>query len=163
MGSKTAEQELGRVVPVGYVHAGDEGFFLEILEPYRPALRQLDRFSHVHVFWWFDQNDHEKARRNLQDRPPYAPSETVGVFASRSDQRPNPIALTTCMVLSLDEKTGIVVIPWVDALDGTPILDLKPYIPVSDRVRDVRVAPWFEKWPACLEDAASFDFGSVGL
>jgi tRNA-Thr(GGU) m(6)t(6)A37 methyltransferase TsaA len=152
-----------QVHPIGYVRQGDQGFYLDILEPYRPGLKMLDRFSHAHVFWWFQDHDNDQDRNIMQQDLPYAPGTVAGVFATRSNYRPNPIALSTCFLFDVDEKNGTVHVGWIDALEGTPVLDLKPYIPVSDRIRDVKVAEWFAKWPQWLEDAADFDWESVGL
>ncbi len=148
--------------PVGYVREADGMYTLQILEPFRPAMQELKQFSHVYVFWWFDQNDNEEARANLQDDLPYAPGTVAGVFASRSERRPNLLAMTICMILDVDEAAGTVVVPWIDAFDGTPILDMKPYIPVSDRIRDVSVAEWFKGWPEWMEDGAAF-FAEMGI
>ncbi|MBT7191838.1 MAG: hypothetical protein HN916_16810 [Anaerolineae bacterium] len=69
------------------------------------------------------------------------------------------------MIIDVDVEKGIVTLPWIDAFDGTPILDLKPYMPVSDRIRDYKVAEWLVDWPEWMEDAAEFfaenatDFG----
>ncbi len=153
--------------PIGYVHASetDGSYFLQIEEPYRPALKEMDQFSHVLVFWWADRMDTQQHRQIMITELPYAPGLEAGVFACRSEYRPNPIAMSTLMVLDVDVENGIVVLPWIDAFDGTPVLDLKPYIPVSDRVRNYRVAEWLADWPAWMEDAAEYfaeqatDFG----
>jgi tRNA (adenine37-N6)-methyltransferase len=156
-----------QINPIGYVRASEEeqSFILEILEPYRPCLKEMNQFSHVMVFWWAEQLDNEEGRNILTAELPYAPGVVAGMFACRSPARPNPIAMTTTAVIHMDEENGIVVLPWIDALDGTPVIDLKPYIPVSDRIRDYRVAPWAEDWPEWAEDAAEYfaehavDFG----
>jgi tRNA-Thr(GGU) m(6)t(6)A37 methyltransferase TsaA len=140
------------IYPIGYVRREEEGVHLEILEPYRPALRQLDRFSHVMVFWWADRHDNEESRKLMQTRPPYAHDEFVGVFATRAEYRPNPIAMTTCEMWDVDEQRGIVRLVDLDACDGTPVLDLKAYFPVCDRVKESRVAYWAEDWPKWLPD-----------
>ena len=142
--------------PIGYVRAGGGSFCLEILEPYRPALKEMRQFSHILIFWWADQQDNAAQRAILTTGLPYAPGVTAGVFACRSPYRPNPIALTTMFVLDVDEENGLVSLPWIDAEDGTPILDLKPYLPVSDRIRDVRVAEWLANWPDWMEDGSEF-------
>jgi tRNA (Thr-GGU) A37 N-methylase len=64
--------------PIGRVRRGDNGIRLEIDEPYRPALKQLDRFSHVMVFWWADWFDNEEWRARLQTHPPYDHLQTAG-------------------------------------------------------------------------------------
>jgi tRNA-Thr(GGU) m(6)t(6)A37 methyltransferase TsaA len=151
-----------QVRPVGTVRVTEAGFTLHIEEPFRPALAQLAKFSHVKVIWWADQLDTASDRALLQVEPPYAPGETVGVFACCSPARPNPIAITTCFVLGVDEAQGVIEVPWIDALDGTPILDLKPYIPIADRFRDFYVPEWLAVLPAWAEEAASIPPGFFG-
>jgi len=150
------EKETYQMSPVGYVRAGEDGFRLEILPPYRPALKKLDQFSHVMVFWWAHQNDNPEQRAITTTSLPYAPGVEAGVFACRAPYRPNPIGLTTMFVVDVDVENGVVILPYLDAEDGTPVLDLKPYIPVSDRIRDVSVAKWFADWPEWMEDAGEF-------
>ena len=82
--------------------------------------------------------------KSCQCRPPYAEDKLTGVFACRSEYRPNPIAVTTCKVLDVDEENGVVKIADIDAYDGTRILDLKPYFPVCDRVKDARIPDWVD-------------------
>jgi len=149
-----------RLKPIGYVRIeGDNlmkaDYFLEILKSYRTALKELNKFSHVMVFWWAHQNDLEEIRNQAKwsTVPPYGenPPET-GIFATRAEYRPNPIALTTCGILGVDEKKGIIRIGGIDAFDGTPVIDLKAYFPICDRVRDCYIAPWLKNWPEWLED-----------
>ncbi len=135
------------LVPVGYVRLSEQGAALEILEPYRPALKQLEHFGHVHVFWWAHETDYEEARGVLQSEPWYAPGRITGMFACRSPARPNPVCLTTTEIIDVDEENGLVILTYIDAEDGTPVVDLKPYIPVSDRVREIRVPEWLDHWP----------------
>lgn len=142
--------------PVGTVSTSATGFQLQIARPYRPALRSLAQFSHVIVLWWADRHDNPTSRSRLQTDLPYAHGEVAGVFACRAEYRPNPIGVTVCELLSIDESTGIIDVGYIDAYPGTPILDLKPYIPVSERVRQVRVPDWFGDWPHWFEDAAEF-------
>jgi len=167
MSNDNSKSKTFQLRPIGVVRASDEeqSYLLQIEEPYRPALKQLDQFSHVLIFWWADRHDNAEHRSVMTTELPYAPGVEAGVFACRAEYRPNPIALTTMMVLHVDVEAGVVVLPWIDAFDGTPVLDLKPYIPISDRVRDVRVAEWFAGWPEWMEDAGEFfaqhevDFG----
>lgn len=153
------------IEPIGCVHASQEGYSLEIFEPYRDALLGLEKFSHVLVFWWAHRCDQPDQRETLVVDLPYARGSRAGVFACRSQSRPNPIALTTCNLIHVDEKTGLVVLPWIDALDGTPVIDLKPFIPSSDRPREFHVAPWMADWPQWMEESAQYfqdhavDFG----
>ena len=152
----TPQNKTFDLVPIGYTHQSDMGFQIEILEPYRPALKNLGQFSHAKIYWWADKNDTAEMRANLQAELPYAPGVIAGVFACRAEYRPNPIAETTCFIIDIDEINGVITVPWIDAFDGTPILDIKPYIPISDRVRDVEVPEWLSMLPAFMEDAAEF-------
>ena len=144
--------------PIGVVKASDqEGMYaLQVHPQYCDALKGLDQFSHVMVIWWADLHDNHADRQLLTADLPYAPGVEVGVFACRSEYRPNPVAITIMPMLSVDVKAGLVVLPWIDALDGSPILDLKPYMPVSDRIRDVKVADWLSDWPLWMEDAGAY-------
>ena len=97
--------------PVGIVKANDQEqrFWIEIEKKFRPALKELEHFTHIHVIWWANQNDTPKLRKVLvsEELPPFygkdAPS--MGVFSNRSEYRPNPIAMTICPVLSVDIDT----------------------------------------------------------
>jgi len=157
-----------KLKPIGTVHANEKegSYLLQIDKPYRPALKQMDQFSHVMVFWWADKMDTVEYRGIMTTELPYAPGIQAGVFACRSEYRPNPIAVTTMLVLDVDIDSGTIILPWIDAYDGTPLLDIKPYIPISDRIRDYKVASWAEDWPEWMEDAAVYfaehetDFGS---
>ena len=120
-------------------------------EPFRPALAGLGHFSHVIALWWPDQLDPAWGAI-LQSEPPYAPGHVTGVFASRAPYRPNPIALTVCPILSVDEAAGIVRVADIDALDGSPLFDLKAYFPVCDRVRAARIPAWLADWPDWLPE-----------
>jgi len=153
--------------PIGEVYV-DEGtgiFQLQIYPPFRDALKELKAFSHVIVCWWAHGHDNFASRTRLITPLPYAPGIEAGVFACRSEYRPNPICLTTMPILDLDQENGLVTLPWIDAHDGSPVIDLKPYIPVSDRIRDFRVADWMHEWPQWMEDADAYfaqhpvDFG----
>ena len=138
---------------IGKVGAGEGRFVLKIAPPYRPALEKLDQFGHVTVLWWAHEHDNESDRKRVVTEIPYAGNMTAGVFACRAEYRPNPIGITVCQILSVDVKEGIVEVPYMDAFDGSPILDLKAYFPVSDRVRDFKVPDWVKDWPEWYEEA----------
>lgn len=146
------------IFPIGFVHADDQKnrYTVEVLPDYRKALKQLNQFSHVMVIWWADKHDNPAERGTLSTSLPYAPGVEAGVFACRTVYRPNPIGITTMPILALDENEGVITLPWIDALDGTPVLDLKPYIPSSDRIRDVNVANWMKDWPLWMEEAGAY-------
>jgi tRNA-Thr(GGU) m(6)t(6)A37 methyltransferase TsaA len=146
------EQKAFSVVPIGTVRRDNGQIVLEIEAAYRPALKELDKFSHVMAFWWAHGLDDEEWRTTLQSEPPYAPGHVTGVFATRSPYRPNPIAMTTCKLLAVDEEQGRVQVADIDAVDGTPLVDLKAYFPVCDRVQTAHIPPWLADWPAWMPE-----------
>jgi tRNA-Thr(GGU) m(6)t(6)A37 methyltransferase TsaA len=137
---------------IGQVRRTENGVTLAIEEQYRPALLQLGEFSHVMVFWWADHFDSKEWRGRLQSQPPYAEEHLTGVFATRAPYRPNPIAMTTCKLLGVDEENGLVEIADLDAFDGTPLVDLKAYFPVCDRVRSATIPDWLADWPEWMPE-----------
>lgn len=141
--------------PIGRVHRNDERIQIEIDAPYCLALKQLGQFSHVMVFWWADWFDSDEYRKNpdmLRCQPPYASEHVTGVFATRSPYRPNPIAMTTCKLLGVDEEAGRLWVGDVDAVDGTRIVDLKAYFPVCDRVQEATLPTWLADWPEWMPE-----------
>jgi len=81
--------------PVGSIDRKKGKTYIKIHNDYVLALKQLEHFSHVIVFWWADENDNEEARNTTITKPSYAKKKIVGVFATRAEYRPNPIGMTT--------------------------------------------------------------------
>jgi tRNA-Thr(GGU) m(6)t(6)A37 methyltransferase TsaA len=94
---------------------------LEILPEYELGLGDIEGFSHLYVLWVFDRAE----GASLIATPP-SDNKPHGVFATRSPQRPNPIGLTVVTLLRRDANR--LAVRGVDMLDGTPILDIKPYL-----------------------------------
>lgn len=150
------------VESIGHVKIDDEGFALMIDEPYRPALIEVEGFSHVNVLWWCHLLDDPMYRgMTIAERPYRNAPDQVGIFATRSPVRPNPIALSAVPLMSIDVDSGVIRVPWIDAEDETPILDIKPYHPAVDRIREVSTPAWCADWPQWYEDSATFDWGAV--
>ena len=148
--------------PIGRVDVDEGGFALRIDEPYRRALLGLDGFSHVNVLFWCYLLDEPEYRNLVMADKPYKEGPPhVGIFATRSPARPNPIALTPVPILGIDHADGVVRVAFIDAEPGSPILDLKPYFPAVDRVRDVATPEWCASWPQWFEDSATFDWDAV--
>ena len=125
--------------PVGIIRKRDEKTWIEIFDQYGDALLGLDGFSHIHVFYWFDQNDSDEKRKTLQVHPRKDPDNPLtGVFATHSPRRPNLIASTLCKIESIVGNN--IHIEEIDAYDGSPVIDIKCYIPQS--VSDVRLPDW---------------------
>ena len=148
-------REAFEVYPIGRVHRSDDAVVLEIDAPLRPALKDLEQFSHVMVFWWADQFDNDEDRAKLHIHPPYAPDRAMGVFATRSPFRPNPIAMTTCPIVDIDAEQGRITVTDIDAVDETQIIDLKAYFPICDRVRDAHIPSWLAGWPEWMPEGGT--------
>jgi tRNA-Thr(GGU) m(6)t(6)A37 methyltransferase TsaA len=133
------------LTPIGYVQKNDTSICLVIQEKLWKATTNLDLFSHIIVLWWIDRMDQPEVRRTLLANPPRNKGPTPsGVFACRSPARPNPIGHTIVKLLRLDKQNSRIIVDHMDADNDTPILDIKPYLPSSDRIDDAKVAPWFE-------------------
>ncbi len=147
--SQTASLSLA---PIGVIRRSEQGIFIEIEAQFRPALTGLEHFSHVIVLWWAHLLDGPECRTTLEMYPPYAPDHLTGVFASRSPVRPNPVLLTTCKLLSLDQAQGRLQVQNLDAFDGAPVIDLKAYFPVCDRVQAAHIPEWLAGWPEWMPE-----------
>jgi tRNA (adenine37-N6)-methyltransferase len=139
------------MVPIGVVRGGraepvddDWGDMLceIVLDDRFPAdaLDGLDEFSHVDVVYVFDQVD--EASITVGARHPRGRSDwpSVGIFAQRAKGRPNRIGVTTCEIVEVDQR--VVTVRGLDAIDGTPVLDLKPYMAEFAPRTHVRQPAW---------------------
>jgi tRNA-Thr(GGU) m(6)t(6)A37 methyltransferase TsaA len=148
-----------QITPIGHIRIRDGSTLLEIRQEYSAALEGFEGFSHVIVLWWCHQSDSGDCRKTLFCKKPYTKGpDRIGVFATRSPVRPNPIALTPVPILKIDHERSTIHIPYIDAEDRSPIVDLKPYHPSIDRIRDVRTPDWCSHWPAWYEDSALFNW-----
>lgn len=129
------------VHPIGQFQKTDEHTRIVLDKKYQAGLLGLDGYSHIQVFWWFSNNDTPEKRSILQVHPRGSRDNPLtGVFATRSPFRPNLIALTLCKIVSI--KDNVIEIEKTDAFDGTPILDIKPFIPGYDTTEDAKVPGW---------------------
>jgi len=150
-----------QVKPIGKIRVKDDEMFIEVDKQYRPALKALNGFSHLNIIWWFSDFDTDTMREILEVPKPYKKSpEIMGIFATRSPVRPNPIALSTVQVVRIDYDNGTIEIPYIDANDGSPLLDIKPYTPSLDRIEKPGVPDWCKHWPISMEKSASFDWSN---
>lgn len=110
-----------KAIPKGLGVKHEAEGVLEILPEFAPGLKDVEGFSHLFVVWVFDRStDFELVGNTPADNRPH------GVFATRSPRRPNPIGLTVVELLRRDNAS--LHVRGVDMLDGTPILDIKPYM-----------------------------------
>jgi tRNA (adenine37-N6)-methyltransferase len=108
-------------IPKGLGARHDAEGVIQILPEFEPGLQDLEGFSHLFILWEFDRAE----GFDLVARPPID-NQPHGVFATRSPRRPNPIGLT--VVELLRRNGGALHVRGVDMLDGTPVLDIKPYL-----------------------------------
>ncbi|MEG1756525.1 MAG: SAM-dependent methyltransferase [Clostridia bacterium] len=149
------------VKQIGVICTDENEFRIELAPEYRKALIGLDGFSYMNIFWWFDRCDNETDRSVLLEAKPYAKGpDTLGTFATRSPQRPNPIALTCAHITYIDVDNGVIGLAYIDANDQSPVLDIKPYTPSLDRVEAPQVPGWCDHWPKNVESSGDFDWES---
>ncbi|MFR1803334.1 MAG: SAM-dependent methyltransferase, partial [Faecalispora jeddahensis] len=125
--------ELLTVKQIGIARTDEHRFWIELNPEYREAMTGLKGFEYLNIFWWFDRCDNSESRSVLTEEQPYSKGPALlGTFATRSPERPNPIALTCAQVTYLQMEKGIIGLAYFDALDQSPILDIKPYTPSLD-------------------------------
>ncbi len=130
-----------KVFPIGFIRKQNGKVRIHIHENYCDALLGLDGFSHINVFYWFHQNDTPENRNVLQVHPRRNQSNPLtGVFATHSPRRPNLIAFSLCKILTIHENT--IEIDDIDALDESPVIDIKCYIPSKRSFSDLRLPAW---------------------
>ena len=128
--------------------AGAKGT-VEILEAYRPGLKDLDGFSHIVLLYHF-----HRSRGFSLEVVPFLDKQPRGLFATRAPRRPNPIGLS---VVRLDRiEAGVLHVRNVDILDKTPLLDIKPYVPEFDSPQRIRTG-WLENITVSVEELKSDD------
>jgi len=148
-----AEEREMELNPIGVVRSPvreqvDEGWGavtseVRVERAYAPGLAELERFSHALILYLLHEATFDPARdlvrrpRGRDDMP------EAGIFAQRAKHRPNPIGVTAVRVLGRDG--AVLRVRGLDAIDGTPVLDIKPYVPAFDRVDDATVPEWMER------------------
>ncbi len=142
---------------IGAIKIDEEGFYIELNEKYQDALKEVDGFTHLNILWWAHHfNDDMYREATVSEKPYKNAPDVIGMFATRSPVRPNPIGLSIVQVLSIDGNK--IRVPYIDADADTPILDIKPYQPCTDRVKNTSVPEWCSHWPQYYEDSATFDW-----
>jgi tRNA-Thr(GGU) m(6)t(6)A37 methyltransferase TsaA len=134
--------------PIQPVYAGGIKGTVEIFPKYAEGLRDIEGFSHIYLIYHF-----HKARPTRLIVKPFLEDVFHGVFATRTPHRPNPIGLS---VVRLVKREGnLLHIEDVDVLDGTPLLDIKPYISRFDHREDVR-----DGWHAHIDEGTALALGN---
>ena len=110
---------------------------IEIYKEYLEGLKDIDGFSHIHLFYWL----HESKGYHLLVQTPWD-EERHGLFVTRSPHRPNPLGYS--VVKLVKRENNILKVKGLDAIEGTPVIDIKPYIKRVDQ-KDNVVSGWSEK------------------
>lgn len=144
--------------PIGVIRCENATFCIELKNKYIPALTNIDGFSHLQIIWWGHLYANAEQRDILIGDKPYKTGpDKIGIFATRSPIRPNPVLITNIFVQRIEIEKGRIYSPYIDAEDGTPVIDIKPYHK-SERVKQCSVPDWCKHWPEWDEDAAIFDW-----
>ena len=155
------------IEPIGIIHSpftqpigtpiqsaladGAEGW-IELSAEFVPALRDLDGFDRIWLLYWFDRCADVRL-----EVTPYLDQVSRGLFATRAPSRPNPIGLSPVRLTSVEKN--ILRIADVDILDGTPLLDIKPYAPRFDHFTVERCG-WLDQVAAGKHTLADNRFAS---
>ena len=130
-----------QVYPIGRIRKDGTAVYIDIDPALRDGLLGLEGFSHIIVCYWFHENDNPDQRNVLRVHPRKdAANPLTGVFATHSPARPNLIGMTTCRVISITNT--IIRIDEIDARDGSPVLDIKCYIPDKLDPSEITVPEW---------------------
>jgi len=117
---------------------------LVIDEPYAEALDGIEEFTHLFVICWLHLPGKLLLKRHPRDRQDLP---VVGIFATRSQLRPNRLGLH--LVRLLGRKGNELLVKGLDAINGTPLIDIKPYIPQRDTATNAAVPEWVDKLDEC--------------
>lgn len=138
--------------PIGYVRNavqsrkdvswGEDVSTIVLNEEYHSGLKGLEDFTHVIILYYLDKAAYQK-EKHLQRRPKNREDmPLVGIFSQRGKDRPNQIGMTSVRIVSVDGAA--LTVKGLDAIDGTPVLDIKPYYPVYDK-KDAKVPEWVDR------------------
>jgi tRNA-Thr(GGU) m(6)t(6)A37 methyltransferase TsaA len=128
---------------------------IDLAPKYKEALEGIEGYSHLLVLYWLSRVPYNARGRRMKIHPRSRPDlPLVGVFATRTQYRPNPIGLTQVKLVERRGKT--LTVKGLDALNGTPVLDIKPISPKTERPAHFRVPEWYSRlWKKPLKKAAA--------
>jgi tRNA-Thr(GGU) m(6)t(6)A37 methyltransferase TsaA len=125
---------------------GEQEAQIRVFPEFCAGLKGMEGYSHIIILYWFHQRDDEKNRQTLLVYPRrHAANVEAGVFACRSPSRPNPIGL--CIAQLLKIEGCVLTVKGLDAFKGSPIVDIKPYVPRADSFQKVLVPEWADYGP----------------
>ena len=107
------------------------------------GLRGIDQFSHILVLFFMDRSTFDPASGLIRRPQGRQEMPETGIFAQRAKHRPNPIGISAVKLVRVEQN--VLTVKGLDAIDGTPVLDLKPYFPAFDRVEEAVVPEWVDR------------------
>ena len=150
-----------KIYPIGKIENKEESVCIKLDAKYAEGLKGLEGYSHIQILWWADGCDNEQGRNTVTEKKPYRKGpEELGVFALRSPERPNPIAVSNTGISYVDAENGVIGLYYIDAFDGTGVIDLKPYTPSIDRIENPGTPKWNSHWPKSYEESGDFDWSA---
>ena len=127
--------------PIGWIRQAGNDVRIDIDPAFQEGLLGLEGFSHIIVCYWFHENDNAENRQTLRVHPRKNPANPLtGVFATHAPVRPNLIGLSTCRLISVFGTT--IRIEAIDARHGTPVIDIKGYLPDTLNPSEISVPDW---------------------
>jgi len=146
--------------PIGTVVKKDGEVKIELDRKYGDGLNALEGFGHVIVLWWAHKYAEYRNQVDMMIELPYATGTTAGLFATRSPVRPNPVCISTAEILRVSSDKASIMVDEIDAADGTPVIDLKPYYGTIDRVEEYNQPDWVPgDWPFWRVPIPEEDYG----
>jgi tRNA (adenine37-N6)-methyltransferase len=143
---------------IGDIKKTESRTVIILKEEFKTALLNLNGYSHIHVLWWAHLTDSKERRnRTLLGKIFKNGPDILGVFATRSPFRPNPVMVSIVEIKNIDYENGFVYTSFIDAGSGSPVLDIKPY-QLMERVKNCQVPDWCSHWPKWHEDTVNFDW-----
>jgi formylmethanofuran dehydrogenase subunit E len=126
--------------------AGEQGARVKIFPEFCAGLKGTAGYSHLILLYWMHTRDKAEERKTLLVFPKrHMVKVETGVFACRSPSRPNPIGLSIVELVRVDGC--FLTVRGLDAAQGSPVIDIKPYLPCTDSVPEARVAEWTRRGP----------------
>jgi tRNA (adenine37-N6)-methyltransferase len=142
----TAKVSTMALNPIGRVERQNGKTFVAVDPAVAAALDGIEDFSRIWVIYWFHGNDTPEKRRTLKVHPRRNPANPLtGVFATRSPARPNLLGLAACRLVRREGQR--LEVEGLDAWDGSPVLDIKPYLPQLDAHPQTTIPKWAEGKP----------------
>ena len=132
-----------KLYPIGFVESNNGEYSkIVVSEEFAEGLEQIENFNYLVILFWLHKVSNEN-RTAIRIKPPFKDTPTLGIFATRFPARPNPIGVST---VELVEKRGnVLIVKDFDAEGGTPIIDIKPYIPIYDKPKGrVKLPHWVQ-------------------